>query len=133
MPASSPPSSSSSSSLSSSSFSSCRILWSTQSGRAKACARRTARILEERTGLPLEGGIGCPFDETEVPLLDLLRWSSGSGSASRGTLFLMFVSTTGDGEHCDTIRNTWRSLLQKSLPGNLLGSNNNNNSSSSSR
>uniref|UniRef100_A0A7S4ABR6 Uncharacterized protein n=1 Tax=Pseudo-nitzschia australis TaxID=44445 RepID=A0A7S4ABR6_9STRA len=100
-----------------SSISSCRILWSTQSGRAKACARRTARILGEKTSLELEGGIGCPFDETPVPFLELLTSTDSSG---KGTLFLMFVSTTGDGEQCDTIRNTWKSLLQKSLPRDLL-------------
>jgi len=32
----------------------------------------------------------------------------------------MFVSTTGDGEHCDSIRNTWKILLQKSLPSHIL-------------
>eukprot|EP00536_Pseudo-nitzschia_multiseries_P010853 jgi/Psemu1/204414/e_gw1.348.61.1 len=117
------------------SIASCRILWSTQSGKAKACARRTARILEERTGISLEGGIGCPFDESPVPLLEMLTRNQSHGNQSNnnnnssssssrhnknGTLFLMFVSTTGDGEHCDSIRATWRSLLQKSLPGNLL-------------
>jgi sulfite reductase alpha subunit-like flavoprotein len=39
---------------------------------------------------------------------------------SNGTLILMFVSTTGDGEQCDSIRNTWKSLLQKSLQRNML-------------
>jgi sulfite reductase alpha subunit-like flavoprotein len=32
----------------------------------------------------------------------------------------MFVSTTGDGEQCDSIRDTWKALLQKSLPRNLF-------------
>jgi len=100
-----------------SSISSCRIVWSTQSGRAKACARRTARILGERTTVELEGGIGTPFDETPVPFLELLASPPTDGS---GTLILMFVSTTGDGEQCDSIRNTWKSLLQKSLPRNML-------------
>lgn len=109
--------SSASSSLSSSSISSCRIIWSTQSGRAKACARRTARILGEKTMVTLEGGIGSPFDETPVPFLELL---SSPDRDSNGTLILMFVSTTGDGEQCDSIRNTWKSLLQKSLPRNML-------------
>ena len=92
-------------------------MWSTQSGRAKACARRTARILGERTVVKLEGGIGSPFDETPIPFLELLASAPKDGN---GTLFLMFVSTTGDGEQCDSIRNTWKSLLQKSLPRNML-------------
>ena len=98
-------------------ISSCRIMWSTQSGRAKACARRTARILGEKTMVKLEGGIGSPFDETPVPFLELLTSTHEDGD---GTLILMFVSTTGDGEQCDPIRNTWKSLLQKSLPRNML-------------
>lgn len=100
-----------------SSISTCRILWSTQSGRAKACARRTARILDEKSIVKLEGGIGSPFDDTPVPFLELL---TSPCRESSGTLFLMFVSTTGDGEQCDSIRNTWKSLLQKSLPRNIL-------------
>jgi sulfite reductase alpha subunit-like flavoprotein len=65
----------------------------------------------------LEGGIGSPFDETPVPFLELLN---SPHRDSNGTLILMFVSTTGDGEQCDSIRNTWKSLLQKSLPKNML-------------
>jgi hypothetical protein len=26
------------------------------------------------------------------------------------TLFLFFVSTTGEGEHCDSIQQTWKAL-----------------------
>merc|ERR1712238_539220 len=59
-------------------------------------------------------GIGSPFDETRVPFLESIS------NSSNNTLFLMFVSTTGDGEHCDSIRNTWKILLQKSLPGHIL-------------
>jgi len=65
----------------------------------------------------LEGGIGSPFDETPVPFLELLTSTPRDGD---GTLILMFVSTTGDGEQCDSIRSTWTSLLQKSLPRNFL-------------
>jgi hypothetical protein len=106
-----------------SSITSCQIFYSTQSGRAKSCARRTARILREQTTVQLVDGIGSPFDETRIPFLELLTTSnsnSNSNSSSNATLFLMFVSTTGDGEQCDSIRNTWKMLLQKSLPKNLL-------------
>lgn len=112
-------SSSSSPPLPLSSITSCQIFYSTQSGRAKSCARRTARILREQTSVQLVDGIGSPFDETRIPFLELLT-TSNSNSNSNTTLFLMFVSTTGDGEQCDSIRNTWKMLLQKSLPKNLL-------------
>ena len=105
----------------SSAISSCRILWSTQSGRSKACARRTARILGEKTMLKLEGGIGSPFDEMPLQFLDLM---TAPKKEIGHTLILMFVSTTGDGEHCDSIRNTWKSLLQKSLPRDMLAASN---------
>ena len=96
-------------------------MWSTQSGRAKACARRTARILGEKTGVALEGGIGSSFDETPLPFLELV---TSEKQDEKKNLILMFVSTTGDGEQCDSIRNTWKSLLQKSLPRNLLAGGN---------
>ena len=92
--------------------SSCRILWSTQSGRAKACARRTARILKEQTELTFEGGAGSPFDE--VDFIDLVT-NTTTRTSSESSFFLLFVSTTGDGEHCDSIVTTWKLLLQKSL------------------
>ena len=89
--------------------SSCHILWSTQSGRAKACARRVARILKEQTTVQLEGGVGSAFD-------DLPSFVEFVSSLPKTSLVVMFVSTTGDGEQCDSIRQTWKALLQKSLP-----------------
>ncbi|CAJ1954359.1 unnamed protein product [Cylindrotheca closterium] len=96
-----------------SAFTSCQILWSTQSGRAKACARRTARILKEETTLNVND-VGSSFDDASQPFLDLVA------NLPSDTFLLLFVSTTGDGEHCDSIRDTWKALLQKSLPKNLL-------------
>ena len=32
------------------------------------------------------------------------------GGGKRKKIVLMFVSTTGDAEHCDNIQNTWRLL-----------------------
>eukprot|EP00934_Nitzschia_sp_Nitz4_P004649 Nitzschia sp. Nitz4//scaffold232_size35869//13014//15023//NITZ4_007805-RA/size35869-processed-gene-0.58-mRNA-1//1//CDS//3329543324//4639//frame0 len=90
----------------------CQILWSTQSGRAKACARRSKRILTERTNLEI-ADIGTPFDESPEPFVD---WINKTTPEQRSeTIFLMFVSTTGDGEHCDSIQKTWKSLLRRSL------------------
>jgi sulfite reductase alpha subunit-like flavoprotein len=54
--------------------------------------------------------VGSSFDETLEPFVSL------ANDLPKNTFFLMFVSTTGDGEHCDSIRDTWRALLQKSLP-----------------
>lgn len=99
--------------MASSNFASCQILWSTQSGRAKACARRSARILREQTNLEVKD-IGSSFDETSEPFLQL------ASNLPSDTFLLLFVSTTGDGEHCDSILDTWKTLLQKSLPKNLL-------------
>jgi sulfite reductase alpha subunit-like flavoprotein len=43
----------------------------------------------------------------------------------------MFVSTTGDGEHCDSIQKTWKQLLQKSLPPFVVATPSSSSSSSS--
>ena len=69
----------------------CRILYSTQSGRAKACARRAARILGSAASKSFDddlrdhGGGLLPYVQQE--------WTHSS------TLLLFFVSTTGDGAH----------------------------------
>jgi sulfite reductase alpha subunit-like flavoprotein len=93
--------------------SSCHILWSTQSGRAKACARRTARILKEQTTLEIHD-VGSSFDDSSVPFLELAQ------NIPDNSFLLLFVSTTGDGEHCDAIRTTWKRLLSKSIPANIF-------------
>ena len=95
--------------------STCRILWSTQSGRAKACARRSHRILSEQTTLTFVDSIGSSFDETPEPFLDWV-----GRMKTEDEFLLLFVSTTGDGEHCDSIRQTWEALLSKALPKNTL-------------
>jgi hypothetical protein len=103
---------------------SCQILWSTQSGRAKACARRTARILQEQTTLPVKD-IGAPFDEVAGSGDDnFIDWvikyhhhqhhnaasNDNNNKNKNNCLLLLFVSTTGDGEHCDSILQTWKLL-----------------------
>jgi hypothetical protein len=70
----------------------CRILYSTQSGRAKACARRAARIL------------GCveskSFDDDMLGTDSLPEYVRRRlRQESQTTLLILFVSTTGDGEH----------------------------------
>ena len=83
----------------------CHILFSTQSGRAKACARRSARLVREETCVRLLNRSGQPFDDAVHDLsefCDVLRASK--------SLLLLFVSTTGDGEHTDTIQRTWKLL-----------------------
>jgi hypothetical protein len=87
---------------------SCRILYSTQSGRAKACARRTGRIIndmnhdvqQQQQHIRLQNGQGCTFDgaliEASTPtILEYVDHMKQSGT----NLLLCFVSTTGDGEH----------------------------------
>ena len=97
------------------SITSCKIFWSTQSGRAKACARRTARILQEYTTVLVQD-VGSAFDDSSEPFTELVA------NLPSNCFLLLFVSTTGDGEHCDSIRNTWKALLQKSLPPTLFAS-----------
>lgn len=83
-------------------FRECIILWSTQSGRAKACARRTARILREEKGMEIHNNntFGCSFDE----------YGAHNIISSLSGLVIMFVSTTGNAEHCDSIHETWKLL-----------------------
>jgi hypothetical protein len=72
-----------------------RVLVSTQSGRAKACARRASRILREEYGKALG----------EVLFFDVDPWFQSQISVGRDetksepTTLILFVSTTGDGEH----------------------------------
>ena len=99
---------------------SCTILYSTQTGRARACARRTARILRETTRLRLLGGTS--FDELTAPsFLELAASSTHNNNNNNNNhFFLFFVSTTGDGVHCDSIQTTWKALLKKSLAPQVL-------------
>ena len=132
------------------------ILWSTQGGRAKACARRTSRILrdyyynyfqqqqqqqqqqqrqrqqqkndnENNHDISMLNYYGTSFDDFGA--VEFLKLGLGlelngaittTDSHSRNTcannktnkkiLLLMFVSTTGDAEHCDCIQETWKML-----------------------
>ena len=76
----------------------CTILWSTQSGRAKACARRVTRLVKEQSTLYVQSQ--STFDE--------LGWASLQSQETQ--LWVLLVSTTGDGEHCDSIQETWKQL-----------------------
>jgi hypothetical protein len=85
----------------------CRILYSTQSGRAKACARRTARIINDRnyqcrptTGListdtvvALQNGHGTTFDDA---LLSMRTPISSTETAA---------TTTTDSTRTSTVTN----------------------------
>mmetsp|Transcript_2971 Transcript_2971/g.4601 ORF Transcript_2971/g.4601 Transcript_2971/m.4601 type:complete len:732 (+) Transcript_2971:132-2327(+) len=97
----------------------CTILWSTQTGRAKACARRTARIIQSKEHVRIHsscGAFGCAFDDASPPLLQI----QSSHATPQSCWLLLFVSTTGDGEQCDGIHQTWKQLLTKSLPSTQL-------------
>jgi sulfite reductase alpha subunit-like flavoprotein len=85
------------------------ILYSTQSGRAKACARRSSRLLRSNYPSIVING-HCTFDDFGV----------NNFLSLDNTLLLLFVSTTGDGEHTTSIAKTWSALLSKSLPSRLF-------------
>ena len=111
------------------------VLWATESGRAKACARRAVRLLRSSSSSsPIEAAVGgvvapppllrgvrvdglCPLDG--VDFLSLGASSSSSSSSSSPPcpppLLLLFVSTTGDAEFPSNGRVTWNKLLKKSL------------------
>jgi hypothetical protein len=90
----------------------CRVLVSTQSGRAKACARRTSRILREEYGVAL--GKVWLFDEDPWFQSQISDGATNSNTPNDGdddaklaadtaagamVHLILFVSTTGDGEH----------------------------------
>lgn len=87
-------------------FNECQLVYATQSGRAKACARRTARTLADDVGLQL---VRPPmtFDAAIGP--DVSAFAEESKSRP-SRLLVLFVSTTGDGEQTDSIQSTWQQL-----------------------
>lgn len=113
-----------------------RILYSTQTYRSKACARRVARILSEYTTtttnnnshIQLQNGNGNTFDDelllygnqSIIQYITFLKENDNQVSKIRNDnddsniivipLLLLFVSTTGDGEQTDSIYNTWKQL-----------------------
>jgi sulfite reductase alpha subunit-like flavoprotein len=91
------------------------ILWATQSGRAKACARRTIRLLHSSLGITPNNIQGqCSFDDFGADRF--LSLGQHRQQQQQTDLLLMFVSTTGDAEQCTSIASTWSKLLSKSLP-----------------
>ena len=85
----------------------CRILYSTQSGRAKACARRTARLVAEQHGdSVLQNGAGHTVD-LDAWMMENSNNNNNNNPVSNlaerlresQALLILFVSTTGDGEH----------------------------------
>lgn len=87
------------------SFTTCRLLYATQSGRAKACARRVARLLQTHT--PLAVPRPTSLDETLGVSLRQVVASWKADKKTQRTLLILFVSTTGDGEAPDNMRQTW--------------------------
>ena len=97
-------------------FSRVHLLYASQSGRAKACARRVERALRTH----------CPALQVTAPRgLDEAVHSSSLEEAIQewkcaDTITFFFISTTGDGEPPDAMRNAWRALLRRSLPVDVL-------------
>lgn len=99
----------------------CRIYYATQSGRAKACARRTARLLRELKGREVRSY--ATLDDALRLLDDALRLidndnnndengsvSSWAATIQNTELLVLFVSTTGDGEQPDNMKQIWKQL-----------------------
>jgi flavodoxin len=81
----------------------CQVLYSTQSGRAKACARRVVRMIREQYDITILSV--SSFDESPNNLL-----LPPIEEETKFYLWILLVSTTGDGEHCDSIQSTWKAL-----------------------
>ena len=98
------------------------ILWATQSGRAKACARRTIRLLRSTCGITAKINGRCAFDEIDFLSLGCRPQNDHQqqSSTNEKQFLLLFVSTTGDAELPTSIQNTWSKLLLKSLPSTLF-------------
>jgi hypothetical protein len=115
----------------------CRIYYSTQSGRAKACARRTARIIHDITSrrddiqqqqqqqqpspivaVQLQNGHGTTFDDAlmdfmkQCPTLtnSMMEQFFQEIKASGTKVLFCFISTTGDGEQ--TVRTAGTHTIQ---------------------
>eukprot|EP00977_Amphora_coffeiformis_P006698 scaffold1465_cov179-Amphora_coffeaeformis.AAC.10 len=112
-------------------FTSYRLLYATQSGRAKACARRVERTLRFHAPALLPEAPTAALDDDDdddetTTTTDTPGGGGGGGgggyltSVSSSTLLILFISTTGDGEPPDTMTNTWKQLLQRSLPATYL-------------
>lgn len=86
-----------------------RVLYSTQSGRAKACARRTCRMLwEDSVHLNFLGPSATLDDDfVQAAHQDLTTWADRWRDSD---VVILFISTTGDGEHTDTIHTLWKAL-----------------------
>jgi sulfite reductase alpha subunit-like flavoprotein len=84
--------------------SSCRIYYASQSGRAKACARRAARLLWHVKGQRIDAY--ASLDEG----IQRVRTHFGGSVVAASSLVIMFVSTTGDGEQPDNMKLVWRQL-----------------------
>lgn len=90
------------------------VLWASSTGRAKSCARRACRLIRSH-GVPITSC--CSFDDFgSSALLNIGRnvvdkdSTSTSPLSSSSVLLVLFVSTTGDGEQCDSMKECWLAL-----------------------
>jgi len=100
------------------------ILWATQSGRAKACARRTIRLLQSKQQASSDNKLNihgcCSLDDYNFLSLGQQSVQQPNDKQhqtqpiKKHTL-LLFVSTTGDAEQPNNMIQTWNLLLSKSL------------------
>ena len=96
-----------------------RLLYASQSGRAKACARRVARTLQMHccVGRDVDGSAGRLCSLTVIPPVSMDDYTSTFSSLQEAvaswqsnTIILFFISTTGDGEPPDNMKRTWQQL-----------------------
>ena len=86
------------------------ILWSTGSGRAKACARRLHRLIDGMVETSSEG----PYK-----MDDYFHMTNGTmiSNDNEKIVWVCCISTTGDGEqNMECIQYTWNFLKKKSTP-----------------
>ena len=95
-------------------FRSYRLLYATQSGRAKACARRVERTLRIHAPGLIPAAPTAALDDATADATDGATADINSSccltTVSSSTLLILFISTTGDGEPPDTMTNTWKQL-----------------------
>ena len=99
------------------------VLWATQSGRAKACARRTIRLLQSKQSSNNNNKLNihgcCSLDEYNFLSLGQQQSSNDvhqtQSIIKKQHTLLLFVSTTGDAEQPNNMIQTWNLLLSKSL------------------
>ena len=89
------------------------VYFASETGRAKACARRAARRLASLFPIDSQSTCGGSIERTSFDEIDFIGRNALPGDDKR--LVIIFISTTGDAEMPSPIQRTWNRLLSKSL------------------